>query len=194
MVSIIVARNTWETLTYPVIENIHNKGILDISIAPARIANNLHTQIQQIGIKIAQNLEYIGVMAIEFFITQDEELLANEMAPRPHNSGHLTIDACHTSQFEQQVRSICNLKLGETNLHSNAIMLNLLGDIWQDEHTMPNLQQVLGKYDNLKLHLYGKKIARSGRKMGHLTVVGENLDTLYTQIQQIKNELNISIS
>lgn len=190
-VSVIIARNSWETIAYPVIENIHHKGILDISIAPARISENIKNQIGQIGIKIAEKLDYIGVLAIEFFITKDEQILANEMAPRPHNSGHLTIDACNTSQFEQQVRSICNLKLGDTHLHSNAIMLNLLGDIWQDKQTPPDLSGILGKYANLKLHLYGKVTARPGRKMGHLTLIGQDLDILYTQIQQIKRELKL---
>ena len=113
------------------------------------------------------------------------------MAPRPHNSGHHTIDACITSQFEQQVRAICNLKLGKTELFSKCIMLNLLGDIWQNSNTHPQWDKLLTKYSNLKLHLYDKAIAKAGRKMGHLTILGDNIDELLIQIEQIKQELNI---
>ena len=190
-VSIMVARNHNEIACYPVVENIHKNGILDITIAPAKIDKYIKQQIIEAATTIVQQLDYIGILGIEFFITTDNKILANEMAPRPHNSGHYTIDACITSQFEQQLRTICSLKLGKTYMHSNAIMLNLLGDIWKKDNQHPDWQQILGQYDNIKLHLYDKKDARPGRKMGHLTLLGDNLDTLQTQVLEIKKILNI---
>lgn len=188
-VSIVVARSQTEKIAYPVVENIHQDGILDITLAPARIEPLLSHQITNIGLNIIESLDYIGVLAIEFFITQDNQILANEMAPRPHNSGHYTVDTCMTSQFEQQLRSICNLKLGEVGFNTNAIMLNLLGNIWQSPTLAPNWQNILTKHPNLKLHLYEKQEARAGRKMGHITIWGNNLDELLHTIEQIKLEL-----
>ncbi len=190
-VSVIVARSQNEVVVYPVSQNIHKNGILDITIAPANIDKQLQDQITAYAIAIINKLNYIGVLAIEFFITKDDQIIANEMAPRPHNSGHHTIDANITSQFEQQVRAICNLKLGSTLPNSKAIMLNLLGDIWLNETTPPNFEGVLSKYDNLKLHLYDKQIANIGRKMGHLTMLGDNIELLLQQINEIKLELGI---
>lgn len=189
-VSVIVARNSFETVTYPVVENIHTNGILDMTIAPARIDASLMQKVSQAASIIIERLDYIGVLAIEFFITQDGQFLANEMAPRPHNSGHFTLDACITSQFEQQVRSICNLKLGSTHLHSNAIMLNLLGNVWPESEIHPNWGLLLSEYNNLKLHLYDKLSAKAERKMGHLTILGDNLDSLLVEAQAIKSILN----
>jgi 5-(carboxyamino)imidazole ribonucleotide synthase len=189
-VSVVVARSHNETIAYPVAENMHKNGILDITIAPARIDKQLKDIITNAGLSIIQNLDYIGVLAIEFFITTDNQILANEMAPRPHNSGHHTLDANLTSQFEQQVRAICNLKLGNTDHTSNGIMLNLLGDIWANEFTHPKWD-ILAKYDNLKLHLYDKLSAKAGRKMGHLTVLGNDINQLLNQINNIKQELEI---
>ena len=190
-VSVIVARSKNEVVAYPVSQNIHKNGILDITIAPANIENDLQDKITKAALAVIENLGYIGVLAVEFFITKDNQIIANEMAPRPHNSGHHTIDANTTSQFEQQVRAICNLKLGNTKLTDKAIMLNLLGDIWQDQTTPPDFEKIFSKYDNLKLHLYDKQIALPGRKMGHLTILGDNLDELLEQIKHIKLELGI---
>lgn len=190
-VSVVVARNSRETMTFPVAENIHVDGILDLSIAPARIDNSLSNQIILSGLTIADKLNYIGVLAIEFFITKDGQVLANEMAPRPHNSGHYSIDAATTSQFEQQVRSICNLKLGKTQLTNSVIMINLLGDIWPTSTTHPQWENLLAKYSNAKLHLYDKLVAKPGRKMGHITITGDNITSLEQQAQQIKLELGI---
>jgi len=187
-VSAIVARNNHETVVYPIAENIHHNGILDITIAPARISVELSDKIKQIAIEVADKLNYIGTLAIEFFITTDNKILVNEMAPRPHNSGHYTIDACITSQFGQQLRAICGLKLGSTHQHSKAVMLNLLGDIWIDNQ-LP-CAEILAKYDNLKLHLYDKVQAKPGRKMGHLTVLGNDVGLLLKQVDHIKKELN----
>lgn len=190
-VSIVVARNEHEKIAFQIVENIHKNGILDITIAPARIDNKLSKMVVDKGLSIIEKLDYVGVMAIEFFITKDGEILANEMAPRPHNSGHHTIDACLTSQFEQQVRAICNLKLGDTKLLKNAVMLNLLGDIWKSPEIHPDWGRILLKFDNVKLHLYEKTIAKLGRKMGHLTILGDNIDQLIEDINKIKEELGI---
>jgi len=143
---------------------------------------------KEVSVIVARN--YIGVLAIEFFITPENKIIANEMAPRPHNSGHHTIDACITSQFEQQIRSICNLKLGNSALHSQAIMLNLLSDIYKSPSNMlyPAWDKVLAKYDNVKLHLYDKHLSTAllGRKMGHLTFIGKDIDTLLKQAEEVK--------
>ena len=190
-VSVIVARNAKGTIAYPVVENIHKNGILELTIAPARIEPQLTDKVTQMALHIINKLDYIGILAIEFFITHDGQILANEMAPRPHNSGHYTIDACATSQFEQQIRAICNLQLGQTTTHEHAIMLGLLGDIWPSNCTQPAWDKILTKYANLKLHLYEKLEARPGRKMGHITVTGNDIEQLYTQINEIKRSLGM---
>jgi 5-(carboxyamino)imidazole ribonucleotide synthase len=132
---------------------------------------------EDVAERIAEKLGYIGTMAVEFFVSRGQ-LIVNEMAPRPHNSGHYTIDACVTSQFEQQVRALCGLPLGEPRAHSASVMVNLLGDLWYDGD--PHLPRAgLGqaaRRPNLKLHLYGKHHARPGRKMGHFTVIGDNAE------------------
>jgi 5-(carboxyamino)imidazole ribonucleotide synthase len=184
-VSIMVARSHNEISCYPVVENTHINGILDTTIAPAQINKEITDYIEQAAKTIIGKLDYIGILGIEFFITETNEILANEMSPRPHNSGHYTLDACITSQFEQQVRAICNLKLGSTQLFTNAIMLNLLGDIWP-ENKAPPWDKILDKYDNVKLHLYDKTEARHGRKMGHLTILGDDISALHAQINEIK--------
>ncbi len=190
-VSIMVARSQSEISCYPVVQNIHVNGILDTTIAPAPVDKDVITHIEKAAKIIIEKLDYIGILGIEFFITNDGKILANEMAPRPHNSGHYTLDACITSQFEQQVRAICNLKLGDTQLFTNAIMLNLLGDIWPENGTPP-WDKILGKYSNVKLHLYDKTDARVGRKMGHLTILGDDIAELYKQLDQIKLLLGIN--
>jgi len=183
--SVIVARNHSETQVYAVNENIHANNILDVTICPARISAQLSEQLQQNALKIIDKLDYIGLLVIEFFITQDNRILANEMAPRPHNSGHHTIESTVTSQFEQQLRAVCNLKLGSTRLHSAAVMLNILGDKYTNNR-LDNLQQLLTQYSNLKLHIYGKTNAQLGRKMGHLTCIGDDIDKLLLQTNEIK--------
>ncbi len=158
---------------FPVAENRHRNGILDVSIVPARIAPALAQRATDWALKIAAELGYCGVLAVEFFVTESGGLLVNEMAPRPHNSGHYTIDACVTSQFEQQVRTLCGLPLGDARLLSPVVMVNLLGDAWQQG--APQWERVLSMPD-AKLHLYGKHEARGGRKMGHYTVLDYSAD------------------
>jgi 5-(carboxyamino)imidazole ribonucleotide synthase len=190
-ISIVLARAAdGEISVFPVAENQHVNGVLDITIAPARISESLAIQATEIAKKLAVSLDYVGVLAVEFFITTDDKLLINEIAPRPHNSGHYTIDACRSSQFEQQVRVLCGLPLGDATQHSAAVMLNLLGDIWRgpDKKIVPDWQAVL-KHPGAHLHLYGKREARAGRKMGHVTVCDADLDSALKVALQIKHEL-----
>lgn len=173
-VSVVLARNgSGECQSFTLAENLHSNGILDISIAPARTSPELLAKAESMAKQVAQHLNYIGVLAVEFFISNGE-LLVNEMAPRPHNSGHYTIDGCVTSQFEQQVRAMCNLPLGSPRLHSASVMVNLLGDLWFEPGSETSREPdwaILNQIPNLKLHLYGKQSARPGRKMGHFTLI-----------------------
>jgi len=170
-VSAIVARNQQgETAVYPVGENEHINGILHITIVPARVDEEIAGKARQQALQLVEELDYVGVLAVEFFIDSNNELLFNEMAPRPHNSGHYTKDACVTSQFEQQVRVICGLPPGDVSLISPVVMVNLLGDLWHPDWCM------LLNEPNVKLHLYGKKQARPGRKMGHYNVLDSDVE------------------
>ena len=172
--SVIVARTREGAVaTYPVAENEHKGGILDTSIVPARIAPALADAARDAALRIAAQLDYVGVLCVEFFVLEDGSLLVNELAPRPHNSGHYSIDACVTSQFEQQARILAGLPLGDTRQHTPAVMLNVLGDSWRGlQHAQaPDWPRVL-RHGSAKLHLYGKSQARAGRKMGHVTVLG----------------------
>lgn len=190
-ISVILARAaSGEIAVFPVAENEHVNGILDITIAPARIAEALATEAITLAQKLATALSYVGILAVEFFITADDQLLINEMAPRPHNSGHYTIDACRTSQFEQQVRVLCDLPLGDASQHTPAVMLNLLGDSWRgaDKKTPPDWQAVL-QHPGAHLHLYGKREARHGRKMGHVTVCDPDLRQALAIALQIRQTL-----
>jgi 5-(carboxyamino)imidazole ribonucleotide synthase len=156
---------------YGVIENTHHSHILDTSVAPARVAPAVWAQAVDITRTIMEELGVVGVLCVEFFLTGAGQLLVNEIAPRPHNSGHFTLDACGTSQFEQQLRAVCGLPLGDTAQPRPAAMANLLGDLWAGGE--PDWAAALAE-PGLRLHLYGKREARPGRKMGHMTVVGED--------------------
>jgi 5-(carboxyamino)imidazole ribonucleotide synthase len=164
-ISVILARGAdGGSIAYIPSENIHTKGILDITLAPARISDELVEKSWEIANHIADELNLVGLLAVEFFVTKDGKLLVNELAPRPHNSGHWTLDGSITSQFEQFIRAICGLPLGSARHHSGTIMKNLIGDeieLWEDFITDPDS----------KLYLYGKKEIRAGRKMGHITHV-----------------------
>ncbi len=173
-VSVVVARGfDGCVLTWPVAENQHAHGILDVSIVPARISSTLAEKARAGAVTVASRLDYCGVLCVEFFVLRDGRLLANEIAPRPHNSGHYSIDACITSQFEQQARVLCGLPLGATELHGPAVMVNLLGDLWANGE--PRWEHVL-RHSHIKLHLYGKAEARPGRKMGHYTVLADSVE------------------
>ena len=165
--SVVLARSEdGAVAVFPVAENRHAHGILDLTIAPARVTPELAREATALASRLAAALDYVGVLAVEMFVVGGK-LLLNEIAPRPHNSGHYTIDACRTSQFEQQVRVLCGLPLGDPSQHTPAVMVNLLGDIWGEGE--PRWEEVL-KHPGAHLHLYGKRDARPGRKMGHVTV------------------------
>ncbi len=186
-VSVIVTRTSAdEVTTFPVAENQHESGILDISIVPARVPEPIAARAREMALKLAQALDYVGVLAVEFFVLDDDSLLINEIAPRPHNSGHYTISACATSQFEQQVRAMCGLPPGDTRLLSPVAMVNLLGDIWRDDE--PAWDKLLSE-PAVKLHLYGKKEARIGRKMGHFDVLAADADSAYKLAAELKQML-----
>ncbi|MBM3373741.1 MAG: 5-(carboxyamino)imidazole ribonucleotide synthase, partial [Betaproteobacteria bacterium] len=186
-ISAVVARGAdGQGRAFPVAENRHRLGILDVSIVPARVSPALAQRAADWALKIAEQLDYCGVLAVEFFVTRSGELLVNEMAPRPHNSGHYTIDACVTSQFEQQVRTLCGLPLGDTRLLSPVVMVNLLGEAWQ--RGTPHWERVLAMPD-ARLHLYAKHEARAGRKMGHYCVLGEQAETALAQAEAARAAL-----
>ncbi|MBX9296295.1 5-(carboxyamino)imidazole ribonucleotide synthase [Chromobacterium vaccinii] len=188
-VSAIVTRvSSAQSAVFPVAENIHKNGILDESIVPARIAPALAKQAQEMARKLAEALDYVGVLAVEFFVLADDSLVVNEIAPRPHNSGHYTLTACLTDQFQQQVRAMCGLLPGRTDLLSPVVMVNLLGDVWKDNGHEPNWD-VLAEAPNAQLHLYGKKQARPGRKMGHFNVMAASADEALDQARALKDTL-----
>ena len=169
-VSVVAARGTggWTT-SYGLIENVHERHILDVSATPASLPAKVEQQAADIARGVLDALDVVGVLCVEFFLTSDGELLINELAPRPHNSGHLTIDACMTSQFEQQVRAVCGLPPGSVELLRPAAMANLMGELWQGAE--PDWAAAFAM-PGVHLHLYGKTSPRPGRKMGHLTALG----------------------
>ncbi|MDD3266655.1 MAG: 5-(carboxyamino)imidazole ribonucleotide synthase [Burkholderiales bacterium] len=189
-VSIIVARNQTGSKVFPLIENQHRNGILDVSYIPAQVDADIHKLAHDAALKIVDGLDYTGLLTIEFFITEDNKLLVNEMAPRPHNSGHITIEAAITSQFEQQLRAVCGLPLGSTKLKQNGAMLNLLGDIWLDSTINPE-QVLLAKYPDAKYHSYGKTSAKAARKMGHISITSDDRNYLESSITDLQKELHI---
>lgn len=187
-VSVVLARDAAGNVkAFPVAENIHRNGILDISIVPARGSAEVREQAQALARGVAAKLNYVGTLGVEFFVCNGS-LYVNEMAPRPHNSGHYTIDACVTDQFEQQIRALCGLPLGDTRLHSPAVMVNLLGDIWRDGE--PEWEVLFEQLD-LKLHLYGKHEARPGRKMGHFTVIGEHAEDVVAHAMSARRRIKV---
>ena len=187
-ISVVLARNAdGEIAFFPVAENQHRHGILDISIVPARVSDNQAEQARQMAARIAAGLEYVGVMAVEFFLLDDGRIVFNEMAPRPHNSGHFTLDACVTDQFQQQVRALAGLPLGDPRLLSPVVMVNLLGDVWQPQ---PAWEKLLNN-PGIQLHLYGKAEARPGRKMGHFNCLAPTVAQAIELAQQARAELGI---
>jgi len=177
--SIIVSRGCdGSTVVFPPSENEHRNGILAVAILPARIDTAQAERARAIAIRIADGLEYVGVLCVEMFELADGRLLVNEIAPRPHNSGHATIDACVSSQFDQQARALACMPLGEFRMLAPSVMLNLLGDLWfrsDGRQREPAFDRVLA-VPGACLHLYGKSEARPGRKMGHVTVVGKSIE------------------
>ncbi len=188
-VSVIVARNSGgDTKCFPIFENNHVDHILDLTVAPAAISSTLAAQACRVATGAADALAVVGLLCVELFV-QGDRVLINEVAPRPHNSGHLTIEACRTSQFEQHVRAVCNLPLGETDLRCPAAaMVNLLGDLWGDDGMAPPWNEALA-VDGVRLHLYGKRTPKPGRKMGHLTATGDDRDELIDRLRRARSAL-----
>jgi 5-(carboxyamino)imidazole ribonucleotide synthase len=186
-VSVIAARGAGgEVAFFPVFENEHSRHILDVTRAPAPLTLSEENLAHEIARTILAALSYVGVLCIEMFHTSSGSLLVNEIAPRPHNSGHLTIDACATSQFEQQLRAVCGLPLGSAELLKPAAMANLLGDLWAGgEPRWENACALPG----VALHLYGKKVPRPGRKMGHLTALGDTPDDARRRVLEARASL-----
>lgn len=188
-VSAVVARSASAAVrVFPIAENIHANHILAFSIVPARVPAEVLAKAEKLARLIAERLDLVGVMGVEFFVTQSGDVLVNELAPRTHNSGHYTIDACMTSQFEQQVRAICGLPLGAVTLLSPVVMVNILGDAWKWDAEgrcvgEPNWDALLAQ-PNVRLHLYGKAEPRPGRKMGHFTVTARDADMAYEFAQK----------
>jgi len=188
-VSVVLARNAQGQIAFfPVAENEHRHGILDLSIVPARIPESTAEVVRDMAAHLAEGLDYIGILAVEFFVLEDGRVVFNEMAPRPHNSGHYTLDACATNQFQQQVRALAGLPLGDPRLLSPVVMVNILGDIWQPE---PNWSDLLS-HPGVQLHLYGKAEARGGRKMGHYNCLAPTLDEALELAMRTRAELGIS--
>ncbi|HET7536145.1 MAG TPA: 5-(carboxyamino)imidazole ribonucleotide synthase [Candidatus Didemnitutus sp.] len=186
-VSAVVARSESAAVrVFPISENIHTNHILDFSIVPARVPAETLAQAEKLARLIAEKIGLVGVMGVEFFVTKAGEVLVNELAPRTHNSGHYTIDACMTSQFEQQVRAICGLPLGAVTLLSPVVMVNILGDAWAKGE--PKWDALLAQ-PNVRLHLYGKTDPRPGRKMGHFTVTARDAEMAFELAQKYQARL-----
>jgi 5-(carboxyamino)imidazole ribonucleotide synthase len=192
--SVVVARARDGTATtFPIAENVHRGGILAVSVVPARIDEALARRARDAALAVAAAMDYVGVLCVEFFVLADGRLLANEIAPRPHNSGHYTIDACVSSQFDEQARVLAGQPLGDTGLLAPAVMLNILGDVWFDGERLrePDWQAVLA-VPGAKLHLYGKRDARRGRKMGHVTCVAASRDEALARAARVAGALGIA--
>jgi len=178
-ISVVAARGLDGAMVdYGAIENRHVNHILDVSVAPARVPPAVAAEAGALARRVLEELGFVGVLCVEFFVTRENRLLVNEIAPRPHNSGHLTIEACATSQFEQQVRAVCGLALGSTEQPRPAAMVNLLGEVWKDGE--PDWDAALS-VPGAALHLYGKGDPRPGRKMGHITVVADTVEHAATR-------------
>ena len=172
--SVVLARGEdGEVAAFPVGENRHRDGILETTVVPARVPQRLADQARALAVAVAERMRYVGVLGVELFVANGGRLFVNEMAPRPHNSGHYTMDACVVDQFEQQLRALCGLPLGEPRLLSPVTMVNLLGDLW--EHGEPRWAEALRR-PGVLLHLYGKAEPRPGRKMGHLNCLARDPD------------------
>jgi 5-(carboxyamino)imidazole ribonucleotide synthase len=186
-ISVVAARGLDGTIVHFVpFENVHRHHILDISMAPAHVSPAIAAEAVAAAHGVLEALDYVGILCVEFFVSRGGRLLINELAPRPHNSGHLTFDACVTSQFEQQVRAVCGLSLGSTELLRPAAMANLLGDLWAERE--PDWAAALALPD-VKLHLYGKTTPKRGRKMGHLTALGPTAEAARRRVLEARAAL-----
>lgn len=190
-ISVICARSVdGQVACYPAAENRHRNGILDVTLAPARVPQAVSALAQEMAAGLTERLGLVGLLAIEMFLTREGKLLINELAPRPHNSGHYSLDACPTSQFEQLVRAICQLPLGATELYAPVAMANLLGDLWPGDR-QPDFTKAMA-VPGVRLYLYGKTEARPGRKMGHLCCVADSMDVALTRILAARSSMEQS--
>lgn len=189
--SVIVTRNpAGDAKTFPLAENIHQNNILHMSVVPARVATEVAYKAREVALHLASSFKLVGTLAVEMFLTTDGEIYVNEVAPRPHNSGHYTINACETSQFDQHIRAVCNWPLGKTDLLKPTVMVNILGE--HLSKVIENIQQL----SDCHLHLYGKAEAKTGRKMGHLTVLGNTVEEALEIVSslQIWNEEKMEVN
>lgn len=195
-ISVLVARGAnGEAVVYPIAENVHREGVLFTTTVPSpHVSPEAASQAQQAALKLIADIDYVGVLCIEFFVLKDGTLTVNEMAPRPHNSGHYTMDACMSSQFAQQVRAMTGLPLGDVRQHSPCVMLNILGDVWFDGETLrsPAWDQILA-LPSAHLHLYGKAEPRPGRKMGHITFVASTMAQAQDELRSACQLLGIAL-
>jgi 5-(carboxyamino)imidazole ribonucleotide synthase len=194
-ISVVVARGAdGHSVPFEPFENDHANHILDVTVCPARLDRATRDTAIEVGRGVADALGVVGVICVEMFVTADGRVLVNELAPRPHNSGHLTIDACRTSQFEQQLRAVCGQPLGDPSLREPAAMANLLGDRWRLDSETGSARLVglhaIFSHPRARLHLYGKRQPRKGRKMGHLTVVGPDVDTAQSDVVALRAALS----
>ena len=185
--SVVLARAAGgDVAAFPVGENRHQDGILETTVVPARVSARLADDARDLAIRVAERMDYTGVLGVELFVASGGKLFVNEMAPRPHNSGHYTMDACTVDQFEQQLRALCDLPLGRPRLLSPVTMINLLGDVWQAGE--PRWAEAL-KLPGVRLHLYGKAEPRPGRKMGHLNCLAESPERAFELAHQARSAL-----
>ena len=186
-ISVVLGRNHQGEVGYfPIARNEHKNGILHISSVPSKVSAEIQTYAYELAHRIAEELDYVGILTVEYFIDEDKNLLVNEIAPRVHNSGHYSMDACHVSQFEQQVRMICDLTPGDTQNYCAVAMVNILGDAWKNNR-LPS--EVLMNDVNVKLHLYGKSSAKPGRKMGHFNVLADNVSDAYQHANAVYKKM-----
>ncbi len=179
-ISVICARSKNQIIFFPISENIHKNNILHETIVPARVEESTAKKAIEAAKKVAEKLDYVGVMCIEFFLDKKGEILANEMAPRPHNSGHYSIEACSTSQFEQHIRAICGMPLGSSELIKPTVLINIIA-----KEKKPDFAKIL-ENENIYLHLYGKKDWKKGRKMGHLTMLGDTQEEVLKKAKELE--------
>ena len=190
--SVVLARtNSRQVIFFPVVENIHSEGILEITLAPANISNKIAEKAKNMAKIISEKLDYFGIMCVEMFLLDSGDLLVNEIAPRPHNSGHYSLDACTISQFELQWRCLCNMPCPEPELLKPSAMINILGKCWEGGDPSWNL--ILDD-SRLSLYLYGKEANNPKRKMGHITILGNTLDEVKNKVQRIQNVFSRSIA
>ena len=193
--SVLVARNeTGEIKTFDVVEMEFNRAanLVEYLIAPARISEKIETEARALAISIIEQLQMVGLLAVELFLTAEGVLIVNELAPRPHNSGHHTIEANYVSQYEQHLRAILDLHLGSTRARSNAVMLNILGEPGFDGPTRYQGIELLAEMEGVYIHLYGKKITRPNRKMGHITIINADLEAAYVTARYIKENFRVT--